>query len=422
MIQSHALPTRPARSSKSTDVAIVGAGIVGLAHALAAAKQGHTVTVFERNPYAVGASIRNFGMIWPIGQPAGTLRDRALRTREIWLEVAPQAGIAIDPCGSLHVAYHPDEWAVLEEFVAMNQDNSFDLALLSPEQTITKSPAVVRGGLLGALWSSSEAIVDPREAIRKLPHFLHREYGIDFYFGTVVTDICHPIFVVGGDSWTANHIFVCSGGDFETLYPSLYQEQYRDGGITKVKLQMMRTAPQPDGFRIGTALAAGLTLAHYAAFAGCPSLSALKARIEREMPQFPAWGIHVMMSQNAAGELVIGDSHEYGWNPEPFDKAEINRYILDYLKTFVQVPSFEIEEFWHGVYAKLPGQTELVVHPEPGVTVVNALSGAVMTLSFGLAEEIVRVGGWGKGRSEGVGDVGGDGDGDEVCGVSRYGA
>lgn len=389
MIHHQSTPTQSTTATQVTDVAIVGAGIVGLAHALTAAKQGRKVTVFERNPYAVGASIRNFGMIWPIGQPAGVLRDRALRTRDSWLEIASKAGFAIDPCGSLHVAYHPDEMAVLDEFVTMNRDNMPGIAILSPEQIAEKSPAVIIKGLLGGLWSETETIVDPREAIRKLPDFLHRHYGVEFHFGTVVTDICHPILVAGGNTWKTNHILVCSGADFETLYQEWYQEWYQEGGLTKVKLQMMRTAPQPNGFRIGPSLAAGLTLTHYNAFADCPALEALKARIEEDMPQCPIWGIHVMMSQNAAGELIIGDSHEYGWNPEPFDKSEINRYILDYLKTFSQVPSFEMKEYWHGVYAKLPGKTELVVQPEPGVTVVNALSGAGMTLSFGLAEAVM---------------------------------
>ena len=62
---------------------------------------------------------------------------------------------------------------------------------------------------------------------------------------------------------------------------------------------------------------------------------------------------------------------------------------LDYLKKFAKVPTLEIAETWHGVYAKLPGKTEFIAQPETGVTIINALSGAGMTLSFGLATEVV---------------------------------
>jgi FAD dependent oxidoreductase TIGR03364 len=372
-------------STHSTEIAIVGAGIVGLAHALAAARQGYRVTVFERTEQAVGASIRNFGMVWPIGQPPGKLRDRAMRSRQIWLEMADKGGFFADPVGSLHLLYHPDELQVVEEFLGIAQAADYPVQLLTAEEVAAKSSAAVTDGLLGALWSETEVIVDPREAIHTLPSVLSAAFGVKFHFGATVTAIAHPHLTVNGDTWAADHILVCSGADFETLYPDLY----RTSGITKSKLQMMRTVPQPDGHRIGPALCGGLTLTHYAAFANCPSLPALKQRFQQELPFAMDWHIHVMMSQNGLGELILGDSHEYGLTFDPFDRTDINTFVLAYLKGFARVQSFEIAATWHGVYAKLPGKTEFIAQPEPGVTVVNALGGAGMTLSFGLAEDVV---------------------------------
>ncbi|WP_462219906.1 FAD-dependent oxidoreductase [Ferruginibacter sp.] len=47
-------------------------------------------------------------------------------------------------------------------------------------------------------------------------------------------------------------------------------------------------------------------------------------------------------------------------------------------------------ETWHGIYPKLTnGDTEIFFSPDPGVYVLNGVGGAGMTLSFGLAEEMV---------------------------------
>ena len=42
---------------------------------------------------AMGASVRNFGMLWPIGQPFGPLRQLAVRSLQIWLEVLAFVGL-----------------------------------------------------------------------------------------------------------------------------------------------------------------------------------------------------------------------------------------------------------------------------------------------------------------------------------------
>ena len=367
------------------DVAIIGAGIVGLAHAWAAARAGTSVVLFERDQRAQGASIRNFGMVWPIGQPAGAMHRRALASRDRWLEAAAKAGIWHDPCGSLHVVHREDELAVLEEFVPAARESGFDVKLLTPAETLKKCPDANPDGLLAGLWSPTELCVDPRQAIAKMPGFLEEAHGVILRFGTTVQSVNLPeIVTTAGERWSVRRAVVCSGTDFQTLYP----ETLAGSGIRKCKLQMMRTAPQPGGHRVGPMLAGGLTLTHYTAFATCPSLPALKKRIAQEMPEYVSNGIHVMTSQNQLGEVVIGDSHEYEQDIEIFDKARIDELILNYLATMVRLPDMRPATHWNGIYGKHPSQPIYTAEPAPNVHVVAGTGGAGMTLSFAYADEM----------------------------------
>src|ERR1700755_2730880 len=108
-------PVQNRNTMQSRSAIVIGAGIVGLATARALALRGFSVKVFERSAQAVGASIRNFGMIWPIGQTAGKMYDRAVRSRNVWKELGPKADFWHETAGSLHLAYQPDEWQVLQE-------------------------------------------------------------------------------------------------------------------------------------------------------------------------------------------------------------------------------------------------------------------------------------------------------------------
>src|SRR5580658_10473619 len=90
------------------DVAVVGAGIIGLAHAAMAARAGKRVAVVERDVRANGASIRNFGFITVTGQERGDSWRLARRTRDVWAELAPKAGIEIEHHGLYLTARSPE--------------------------------------------------------------------------------------------------------------------------------------------------------------------------------------------------------------------------------------------------------------------------------------------------------------------------
>lgn len=367
---------------RSADIAIVGAGIVGLAHAYMALRKGHKVVLFERDQFAVGASVRNFGLVWPIGQEPGVGLDRALRARQHWIEVAKEAGFWMNTNGSLHLAYHQDEWDVLNEFMELYQSANFQCRLLNAQEVKRMSPVVKGENLLGGLWSETEGTVYSREAIRRIPLWLEEKYGLILKFGHVVKEISIPQIRTSREEWKVGRVFVCNGADFETLYPEVFDRH----PVSKCKLQMMK-AVSDKPIKLGPTLCAGLTLRHYAAFARCTSLPKLDARYDLESMDYKDHGVHVLLAQNAAGEFIIGDSHHYSKTVEPFDSEHVNDVILNYLNTFADLGNLKITERWHGVYPKVKGNIDLVVNPEPGVTIVNGLGGAGMTLSFGLAEE-----------------------------------
>lgn len=364
------------------DVAVVGAGILGLAHAYHLARRGLRVTVFERHPRSQGASVRNFGMLWPIGQPAGGMYRLARRSLEIWTDVLRDSGLWHERTGSLHLAYHDDEAQVLREFVGRDERGC---ELLAAGEIAGRFPAVRSEGLRAGMWSPVETTVDPREVVAGLPDWLSRTYGVRFEFGVPVVGYERPTIRTATGDWTADRLIVCSGDELQTLFPATFA----GAGLIRCKLQVMRTPPVAPGWRLGPMLAAGLTLRHYAAFTDCPSLPALKRRLDEELPRYGRYGIHVMAAQNGCGELVLGDSHEYGDEIEIFDKTEIDELVLSYLRTFLAVPDFRIAARWHGIYVKHPSRPWLLAHPVEGVTLVMGVGGAGMTLSFGLAEQVV---------------------------------
>jgi FAD dependent oxidoreductase TIGR03364 len=373
------------KKSANKSAIIVGAGIVGLATARALAIRGYKVTLFERNEQAVGASIRNFGMIWPIGQATGPLFERAMLSRSIWKEICTEARIWHNEVGSMHLAYQDDELQVIKEYVEANHSYR-DCELITAKQALQKSPAVNPDGLKGALWSGEEMIVESRVAVGQVAKYLAEKYDVEFYWNTAISEINHPNVKSGNRTWQADEIFICSGADFETLYPELFLETQ----ITKCKLQMMRLVTQPDGWRIGPSLCGGLSMIHYPGFQAAASLPALRQRYEQQYAEYLKWGIHVMVSQNGNGELTIGDSHEYGLVHDPFDKEFINNMITAYLQTFANFKDRKLLQSWHGIYPKMTnGQTELIVDIAPGVTVINGIGGNGMTLSFGLCEQYI---------------------------------
>ncbi|MFZ4750888.1 MAG: TIGR03364 family FAD-dependent oxidoreductase [Phycisphaerales bacterium] len=369
----------------ATDAVVVGGGIVGLALCDECLRRGLRTTLVESSPHALGASVRNFGMIWPIGQPPGALHARALRSRARWLEILADAGIPFRRSGSLHASCAPDETAVLEEFVALH-GQAYGARMIDAREACARAPALDPAHVQAALLSEEELGIDPPSTIRLLARHLAQR-GADVRFDAhCVAARAGSVELASGERIEAGLVFLATGAAFRTLRPA----DYARSSITPCALQMMRTAAQPAGFDLGPHLAGALTLLHYKAFASCPSLPALRARLESERADAIAHGIHVLAAQGFDGGVVLGDTHEYGDVTNFTQREALDEIVLRELGRFARLPNPRIAERWMGVYAKrVDGGSDFVLSPEPGLWIVNGIGGNGMTLSFGLAAEVL---------------------------------
>ena len=333
-------------------------------------------------------------MVWPIGQPHGENYETAMLSRARWLRLSTEAGLWVNLCGSIHLAHQPDEWAVLQEFYAQAESLGIACELLTPAQVHQRTPAANPDGLLGGLFSPTECCVNPPQAIRSIPAWLTEKYGIKFRMETHVssiepaddnaTDRSVRVTSSAEDVSQFERVVVCCGAELKSLFPHVLAAS----GLKRCKLQMLSLQSPGSDWMLGTHLASGLTLRHYRIFEICPSLAALKNRVAEETPELDHFGIHVMASQNNDGEIILGDSHEYGADIEPFDKALIDDLMLRELRKVFRFPNWTISQHWHGVYAKHPALPVFEANPAPGIHICTGTGGAGMTMSFGLAEQM----------------------------------
>ncbi|WP_432719986.1 TIGR03364 family FAD-dependent oxidoreductase [Jeongeupia wiesaeckerbachi] len=371
--------TPSAASQRRCDIAIVGAGIVGLAHALAAVKRGYTVTVFERDSQPLGASIRNFGLGLVLGQAQGEMHALAQASREIWLDVLPQAGCWHKACGSVTVARNPVEQAVLDEFQALRGD-TYGTRLLS--RTAVAAFGLPIGQVTGALHSGDEIAFESRVALPRLVAWLAEVHGVEFVFGAQVNAIELPTVTTSRGVWHAERAFVCAGHDFQTLFADAYAEP----PLQRCALQMLRVANP--GLTLGPAFMTGMSTLRYDSFAGLETLAALRRQLDDADPVWLMEGIHLIVQQvGESGELLIGDSHRYAESVGPFGSEAIDRRLLQLAESLLGRRLTVIER-WQGVYASGPGGY-LVKPAAPGVTAVAITCGIGMSVAFGLAEQVL---------------------------------
>ena len=316
------------------------------------------------------------------GQQAGDSWQRAMRSRDVWDEVAPAAGIAVLQSGLVVVARRPEAAVVLEAFAATAMGRGCEL--LDPASTRRRFP-LLSGACTAALYSPHERRVESREAIPRLAAWLAAAHGVTFLRRTAVYGVDTGRLETTAGPVVADAIVVCPGDDLVSLYP----ERLARYGVQRSQLQMMRLRPR-SAFTVGAAVMSDLSLARYPGYAALPEGAALRARLALEQPEHLAGGVHLIVVQSADGSLVVGDTHRYGFSPDPFSHAALDDLVLgEFLAVFPEV-EFDVVERWIGTYSVLEDRTMLRDSPAPGVSLVMVTSGTGASTAFAIGEETLR--------------------------------
>ncbi|MBU9767106.1 TIGR03364 family FAD-dependent oxidoreductase [Mycobacterium sp. TNTM28] len=363
----------------SYDVVVVGAGIVGLAHAYHAHRRGLRVAVVDHAGGVVGASVQNFGHVCLTAQ-SGIAGDYARRGRQHWLDLSRSAGFWSAQAGTFCVARHDDELAVMREFAAVR--GPAEVELLSREQVLDRVP-VAADRVTGGMYLPNDLQVDPRTAAPAIARWLATE-GVDFHWRTAASGFEPGVVHTSRGAVRATATFVTVNYDIDRLFPALAE---RDG-LLRCRLHMLR-ARLPLPAALPAPLFTGWSLVRYSGFADLPTTSAVAERLRAEYPDHVDIGLHQMYTPQPDGSLLIGDTHYHDVSAPPFQSEEGFEVLLDETRKLFGINDIQVSERWQGVYCSAPGQEFLIEQPIEGTHVVTVTTGIGMTTGLGLALDSV---------------------------------
>jgi glycine oxidase len=211
-------------SKRSFDLAVVGGGVIGLAVAWRATKQGLRVVVLERGEPGRGTSHVAAGMIAPVSEARRTEQELlrlGLASAAVYPEFVAELVEATghDPgylaCGTLAAARDDDDAAALERELLLRQGLELPVRRLRASEARRLEPALAPTLRL-ALEIPDDHAIDPRKLTAALADAVRRAGG-ELRAGTevaaveIAADRVGGVRLAAGEQIPAAHVVIAAG-------------------------------------------------------------------------------------------------------------------------------------------------------------------------------------------------------------------
>lgn len=361
------------------DLIVVGSGIIGLATAFRAHREGRTVHVIDRADRPVGSSIQNFGHACFTGQ-ADEIQPVMEKSREGWLEAAETVGLWAAESGTIVPAVTDVEMQILKEFADHRGADKVTLLDAGQISEAIGNPAL---GAVGGAHMVRDLRVNPREAAPKIAAWLAGN-GVEFTWNTHVTKVSDGTVYSNRGEFHAAEVVVCTNFDLVDLFPEIAERHELE-----ICTLVMSLIERPDHIASDFSMLTGTSLARYDGFASMPSNAALRADLAEREPELVGCIANLMVTGIPEG-LLIGDSHAYAKSPDPFIDEEIAALLLEKATAYLGIEKPVVKQRWLGRYSNSTKTNLILEKPDAKTTVAVVASGIGMTYSFGLADQILR--------------------------------
>jgi len=356
-------------------VLVVGAGVVGLAVARAAARNGHEVIVAEATKgIGNGVSSRNSEVIHGgMYYPTGSLRAvHCPRGRRLMYEFCASHGVPHRKCGKLIVATEDAEVAKMEAILQQGQANGVEgFRLIDGAAARAMEPAL---NCVAALHSPETGIVDSHAFMRALQGDLEDRGGA-IAFNTKVERLIHT---------QAGWLVRFSGSESGELAV--------DAVVNSAGLGAQALARHTEDYPQARVPRLVLARGNYFGYAGRPVFS----RLIYPTPIVGGLGVHVTL--DLAGRMRFGPDVE--WIDKEYYEVDPKRADIFYDRIRTYWPGLRdgtLSADYAGIRPKLTGQGEVQAdflidapaqHGLPGLVQMFGIESPGLTSSLSLGEEV----------------------------------